>query len=158
MSPPGADVSSGFGSPQRLGDLLEGAGRRLGLPAARETGRLWARWAEVVGGAVAAHAEPTSLRGGVLRVRADSPAWATEIGYLGAAIARRANAVAGADIVVEVRVFTGGRRTGGTFREGPATARGAPPERTHAPSAEDPLEAFARAREAWARRRSGRSH
>lgn len=93
--------------PVRLRDLLSSAGERLGLPAAVETGLLWRRWQEIVGPSIAQHAEPTSLRRGVLRVRADSPAWATEIGYLRDEIVRRANSAIGSAVVSEMRVWTG---------------------------------------------------
>jgi len=144
-----------------MGDLLGGVGKELGLSGAIGTGRLWARWVEVVGAAIADHAEPTSLKDGVLRIRTDSPTWATELGYKGAEIARRANEVAGATIVSEVRVWTG---------PGPIERRAAeggpryptPGEETSEEPADavtsEPLEALGRARAAWARRRArGRS-
>jgi predicted nucleic acid-binding Zn ribbon protein len=139
--------------PLRLKDLLPDATRRLGIPAPEATGRVWARWKEVVGPDVAAHAEPTSLREGVLRIRADSPAWATEIGYLAAEIRSRVNAATGASLVTEIRVWTG-----------PPPARANVPSAGSATAAEeparerpaDPAEALERARRAWANRRSER--
>ncbi|MDQ4024557.1 MAG: DUF721 domain-containing protein [Actinomycetota bacterium] len=138
--------------PRPLKDLLPDATKRLGIPSPEATGRVWARWKEIVGPDVAAHAEPTSLRSGVLRIRADSPAWATEIGYLAADIRSRVNAATGGPLVREVRVWTG-----------------PPPARAHVPSARpdgagsaadepdrerpaDPAEALERARRAWAKR------
>jgi hypothetical protein len=79
---------------------------RIGLHRAVSTGMLWSRWDEIVGPAVAKHAEPTSLRNGVLRVRTYSPVWATEIGYLRAQIQEQANRVLQAPVVEEVRVWT----------------------------------------------------
>ena len=139
--------------PLRLKDLLPDATRRLGIPAPEATGRVWARWKEVVGPDVAAHAEPTSLREGVLRIRADSPAWATEIGYLAAEIRSRVNAATGAPLVSEIRVWTGPPPAqanvpsagSDTAPQGPARERPA-----------DPAEALERARRAWANRRSER--
>ena len=139
-------------SPFRIRDLLGDVGRRVGIPAAVETGMVWSRWSEIVGEAVAGHAEPSSLKGGVLRVRADSPSWATEIGYLGDEIKASVNRTVGVDLVHEVRVWTGagpsraGRRSAATTT--PATGSGAPMAAAPAP---DPRAALERARAAWAR-------
>jgi hypothetical protein len=142
--------------PLRLGALLRAAGERVGLSNAVEAGRLWSGWAEVVGPAVAEHAEPSSLRQGVLRVRTDSPTWATEIGYLAEEIRQRANSWLGSEVVSEVRVWTGPgaiRRATGGGREPdplPGKARATSP-RGDEP---DPQTAFERARGAWARGRA----
>ena len=140
---------------RRLKDLLPAATDRLGIPSPEATGRVWAAWSDIVGPAVAAHAEPTSLRDGVLKIRADSPAWATEIGYLAGEIRARANAVTGRSLVAEVTVWTGPAPRRG---DAPASvARG--PERPSGEAgrepAKDPAEALERARRAWAKRRSG---
>jgi predicted nucleic acid-binding Zn ribbon protein len=137
----------------RIKDLLGDAGRRLGLPAAVETGAIWSRWTEIVGPAVAAHAEPSSLKAGVLRVRADSPAWTTEIGYLKDEIKAAVNRVVGLELVEEVRLWTGPGAIGGTQpgRAGrgtaPMTGSGPVPDG----DVHDPNAAVARARAAWAR-------
>ena len=147
--------------PKRMGDLLGGVGKELGLSGAIGTGRVWARWVEVVGAAIADHAEPTSLKDGVLRIRTDSPTWATELGYKGAEIARRANEVAGATIVSEVRVWTGPgpiERRAAEGRERYPTPGEETSEEVADVLASEPLAALGRARAAWARRRSrGRS-
>ncbi|MFN2490708.1 MAG: DUF721 domain-containing protein [Actinomycetota bacterium] len=137
--------------PTRLADLLNGAGRRLGLGHAVSTGRLWTRWEEVVGAPLAQHAEPSSLRDGVLRVRVDSPAWATEVGYLGEAIKERANAALGRPLVTEVRVWTGPRRRRDEGVATPSAERKPLPLRA---APRDAAEAFERARRAWVQRRS----
>src|SRR5687768_17461367 len=103
----------GEGFPARLRDLLDPVGRRLGMEGAVDTGRLFARWRAIVGEQIGAHAEPTSLRDGVLRVRADSPAWATEIGYLSSELVERINRELGRAVVTEVRVWTGPKKGSG---------------------------------------------
>jgi predicted nucleic acid-binding Zn ribbon protein len=126
------------------------AGKRLGLDHPTEVGALWARWNEIVGPQIALHAEPSSLRAGLLRVRTDSTVWATEISYLGEEIKRRANAALGRDVVVDVRVWTG---PGPLRARAPAAAR--TPSKT-TPAGElpdDPADALERARRAWLRRR-----
>ena len=140
-----------------MGDILGGVGESLGLSGAVGTGRVWARWADIVGGTIAEHAEPTSLKDGVLRIRTDSPAWATELGYRGAQIALRANEVAGGEIVREVRVWTGpGAIRSSMERRKTARDEVAAPSSGGPPA--DPMEALGRARRAWLRRlRGGRS-
>ena len=139
-------------NPQRLKDLLQGAGARLGMGGAVETGLVWSRWIDIVGDTVAAHAEPTSLREGVLRVRTDSPTWATEVGYLGQEIKRAANQVAGKELVAEVRVWTA---PGTIASSGPGPRQVYEPIGRRRPQVgeEDPRTALERAREAWSRRR-----
>lgn len=133
-------------------DLLGEFGDRVGLDGAVETGILWAKWREIVGDSIADHAEPTSLKQGVLRICADSPAWATEIGYLGDKILRSCNAAAGRPVVRAVTVWTGPRKA---KKEEPprAQARQAEPlARAANEAADDPVAALDRARRAWAAR------
>ncbi len=152
--------------PSPLKSLLGSAATRFGLDDALATGSLWKRWAEVVGDDVAAHAQPTSLRGGVLRIRADSPVWAHEIGYLAEEIKRKANQALGRAAVAEVRVWnapagsTPAGRTASGAGARPARPKGgalsASDETAEAPDL-DPQEALQNARQAWlARRREER--
>lgn len=134
--------------PAPIKALLGDVGKRLGVQSALQTGTLWRRWREIVGPEIADHAEPSSLKEGVLRVRADSPAWATEIGYLGPEIARKANAMAGSTLVREVRVWNG---------PPPEVALDLKVERPPEPDIErapkeSPEEALEAAREAWQKR------
>ncbi|MDQ4065532.1 MAG: DUF721 domain-containing protein, partial [Actinomycetota bacterium] len=69
--------------PAPIGDLLRATTDRLGVDDSMHIGTIWRHWNEIVGAAIAAHTEPTSLRNGVLRVRTDASTWATEISYLG---------------------------------------------------------------------------
>ena len=134
--------------PASIKSVLGDVGKRLGVESALQTGTLWRRWREIVGPEIADHAEPTSLKEGVLRVRADSAAWATEIGYLGPEIARRANAMASSNLVREVRVWNG------PPPEIPLDLRvekAPPPDIERAPK-ESPEEALEAAREAWQKR------
>ena len=139
--------------PAPLRGLLGPAAAGYGLDDALSAGTLWKRWVDVVGPDVAAHAEPTSLRDGVLRVRADSPVWAHEIGYLTAEIKKRANQTLGRDAVVEVRVWNapGAPASQSVSTDDAAVAAGssASPEDLD----QDPLSALEKARSAWAARR-----
>lgn len=142
--------------PTRIRDLLDPVGRKFGLDGAVETGRVFARWKETVGAEIAEHAEPTSLKNGVLRVRAESPAWATELGYLAGEISARVNADVGHRLVSEVQVWTGPapKRQARTRSTKEARhARPAPREEAE----QDPLAALTRARRAWLERRRKRA-
>ncbi len=139
------------GLPTRLGNLLGGATENLGVRSPRAAARIWNRWVEIVGPATAAHSEPTSLREGVLRVRVDSPAWATEVGYLAEEIRGRANEAAGQPLVTEVRVWNGPGKMASRL---PVPGSDKAPAEGPRERASDPAEALERARRAWARRRS----
>ncbi|MGH2730341.1 MAG: DciA family protein [Actinomycetota bacterium] len=142
-------MRDGDTDPVRLGALLGGFGKRVGFENPVEAGRIWRGWHEIVGSSVARHAEPTSLRRGVLRVRADSSTWATEIGYLGDEIRRRANEHVGKTVVEEVRVWTGpGTIPAPGYKIEPA------PNVVHKEPPTDPKSALGRAFRAWARRAS----
>lgn len=136
----------------RLRDLLDPVTARFGMEGASAASAIWTRWTDIVGASVAHHAEPTSLRRGVLRVRTDSPAWATEIGYLADDICARANEVAGRVLVREVRVWTSPApiSTRGEPRP-PVTANDADQPPSKQPPT-DPLGALERARRAWRNR------
>jgi predicted nucleic acid-binding Zn ribbon protein len=143
--------------PHRIREALAKVSRRLGLPDPMKAGALWGRWEELVGAEIAGHARPSSLREGVLRVRADSPAWAHELGYLREEIQARVNAGLDHPVVTEVRVYAG--PPGPSTEARPAQRSGAPrdsaPEAQRGPSAA-PEEALARAKQAWLRARRSR--
>ena len=138
--------------PTRIGDVLGPAAQELGIGDAAEAGWLWRRWDEIVGETIGRNARPSSLREGVLRVRASSAAWATEIGYLAAEIRRLVNRAEGRELVKEVKVWTGPPLPE-QARERPAPQAPEVPVEEDRPA--DPIEAFQRAREAWQRRSRG---
>jgi predicted nucleic acid-binding Zn ribbon protein len=70
-----------------LGKLIETSGWESDI-AVRS---LFARWTELVGPEIADHCTPVGFADGVLRVRADSTAWATQLRLLAAAVVRRLN-------------------------------------------------------------------
>lgn len=135
--------------PTRLRDVLDEVAAPMGLARAADAEVVWSRWSEIVGDQIARHAEPTSLRGGVLRVRTSSPAWASELNYLRADIALRANELVGRAAVSEVRIWTA---------PGAVERSAAPPpaERAARPTEvpKDPLEGLRRAHKAWLERRN----
>lgn len=133
--------------PTRLRDLLNPAGRKLGLGDAVDSGRVFERWNGIVGDDIAAHVRPTSLREGVLRVTASSPTWATEISYLAEDLVRRINAAVGRPLVTELKVTAGAFE--GTDRANKRSLK-RPVEVPREAREVDPLKAFEKARRAWA--------
>jgi predicted nucleic acid-binding Zn ribbon protein len=71
------------GGPRSLETSLEAVTRRLGMHDARGLGRLFARWPEIVGPAMAGHVQPLRLDEHSLVVSVDHPAWATQVRRLG---------------------------------------------------------------------------
>jgi predicted nucleic acid-binding Zn ribbon protein len=144
--------------PYGIREALAKLSRRLGLPDPSKAGAVWGRWEELVGAEIAGHARPSSLREGVLRVRADSPAWAHELGYLREEIQARVNAGLDHPVVTEVRVYMG---SPGPSAEGLATRRREVPEgpvpKARPDPPEAPEEALERARRAWLKGRGNRS-
>jgi predicted nucleic acid-binding Zn ribbon protein len=84
---------------------------RLGLPAPDVLGQVFARWEELVGVDVAAHAVPKTLRDGVLTVAVDHPAWASSLRLLSADLLRRLAAATGEGTVTELVVTVAGSRS-----------------------------------------------
>jgi predicted nucleic acid-binding Zn ribbon protein len=136
--------------PARVGEVLDGLGVRLGLGRSSDVGIIWKRWDQIVGATIARHAEPSSLRDGLLKIRAESPVWAAELAYLAGEIKSRANQLAGRDAVTDVRVWTGP----GVVRATPKVAHDHAPKGSAPAPPADPMEALERAHTAWCRRRS----
>lgn len=96
------------GDPPSFADLLRGrTAERPGWSVRLEGARVHEFWREIAGEQLAAHAEPVRLHGGVLVVRAESTVWATQVRYLSAQLAERANAVLGEGQVTQVTVVSG---------------------------------------------------
>jgi predicted nucleic acid-binding Zn ribbon protein len=64
-----------------------------------------ARWDQIVGADVAAHVRPERYAGGVITVRADSSAWATQVRLLAPQLVRRLNEEIGDGTVTRVDVL-----------------------------------------------------
>lgn len=68
--------------PRPVSDSLDRVTAAMGAPKARLLAEVFAHWEQLVGSEIAAHAEPRSLRGGVLLLAVDQSAWATQLRYL----------------------------------------------------------------------------
>ena len=95
--------------PRPLDDSLGVVARHLGAPPPQALARVFERWGELVGPALAAHTRPVSLARGTLVVAVDQPGWAAQLGWLEADLLRRFTEQLGADVVtaLTVRVHPG---------------------------------------------------
>jgi predicted nucleic acid-binding Zn ribbon protein len=93
--------------PRPISDLLRTLVAGRGWSEHMSFGRLRDEWASVVGSDVAARSTPVGLSGGVLSIRADGAAWATELTLLARSIAEKADGHLGGGVVREVRVSGG---------------------------------------------------
>lgn len=90
--------------PVRIGAVLRSLAGIRGWSERLALGRLRGAWGRVVGDALAAHSEPVRLAGGVLTVRADPGAWASELALLAGQVSGRADTYLGGGLVREVKV------------------------------------------------------
>jgi predicted nucleic acid-binding Zn ribbon protein len=91
-------------------------------------GHVFGRWARIVGEDVAEHATPVSLDNGVLTVRADSTAWATQLRLLHSQLLAKIAAGVGGGVVTKLKV-TGPAAP--SWRYGPRHVRGRGPRDTY---------------------------
>jgi predicted nucleic acid-binding Zn ribbon protein len=87
-----------------VSESLDRVTRGIGAPKATVLTTVFARWEEVVGPEIAAHAEPRSLREGVLVIAVDQPAWATQLRFLGTELLARVREATGCSDVAEIHV------------------------------------------------------
>ena len=90
--------------PVRLGDAIAKVGKELGVPAPDALSALSARWSDIVGPMVAAHATVRSVRDGECTIEVDGPVWATQLRYGANEVLERANALCSGLELGSVRV------------------------------------------------------
>jgi len=114
--------------PTALSGELARIARRPGWGERLGSVRVWTAWEGMVGPELAEHCEPVRLAGRVLVVRAESPAWATQLRYLSGQLIERAEVALGPGSVREVRVTVGSLegRTGAPARGSGAEDGGRP--------------------------------
>ncbi len=77
---PGSSAPFAAGrDPHGLGEVIDGLASRMGWTSPLARSELLASWADLVGRETAEHSEPVSIEEGVLAVRCDSTAWATQL-------------------------------------------------------------------------------
>lgn len=93
-----------------------------------EVAGVTARWRDVVGDAIADHCSEVAFEAGIVRVRASSTAWATQLGTMAGHIRQLLNEAIGAEAVTEVRIVG---PTGRSWVKGHRTVRGRGPRDTY---------------------------
>jgi predicted nucleic acid-binding Zn ribbon protein len=77
---PGSSSPVGSGrDPEGLGSVVDALTSRLGWNSPLAQSELLASWSEVAGAETAEHSAPVGIEDGVLTVRCDSTAWATQL-------------------------------------------------------------------------------
>lgn len=100
MSGPGDDPRD----PKRVGSVLDSYITDRGWEVGVSIHTLLARWEDVVGEVVASHSSPETYEAGVVVVRTDSTAWATQLRTIAPQIVAKLNAAVGDGSVTRVEV------------------------------------------------------
>ena len=90
--------------PALLGDQMDRLLVDRGWKVDVAVGSVMGRWGAIVGADVAGHCIPLTFSDGVLTVRADSTAWATQLRLMSSSILGRLETEVGKDAVTELRV------------------------------------------------------
>jgi predicted nucleic acid-binding Zn ribbon protein len=129
---PAPDRRSGAGAdsrdPQLVGSLVDGLVSERGWETQVAVGGVEGRWDLVVGAEVAAHCWPEGYHEGVLTVRAESTAWATQVRLLAPTLVARLNADLGDGTVTRVTVLG---PDGPSWRKGKLRVKGRGPRDTY---------------------------
>ena len=116
--------------PDRVADALRQVVQRIDPERRLAAYRVWTFWRDEVGPAVAARAEPSSFRDGVLSVRVSGAAWMQELQFMKEELRERLNARLGADVIRDIYFVSG---------PPPRAAQAAAPVKESAPPTEEPI-------------------
>lgn len=78
--------------PKGLGDVVNSLTSQLGWDSTLAQSELLTKWDEIAGSETAAHSEPIGIERGVLSVRCESTAWATQLRLMRVEIMNRISA------------------------------------------------------------------
>jgi predicted nucleic acid-binding Zn ribbon protein len=94
-------------APVPVGAAVERVLRHLGAPKADTLGQVFGEWEQMVGAQIAAHAEPVEIVAGRLVVRAEDPAWGSQLRWLEQDLVARLNDSLGPGVVTSIEVRVG---------------------------------------------------
>ncbi|WP_050066808.1 MULTISPECIES: DUF721 family protein [unclassified Rhodococcus (in: high G+C Gram-positive bacteria)] len=114
--------------PQPFGALANAVAKSRGWSSRVSEGTVFGRWPQVVGEDISAHAEPVSLKDGVLSVSAESTAWATQLRLMQSQLLAKIAAAVGDGVVTSLRI-TG--PTAPSWRKGDRHVKGRGPRDTY---------------------------
>ncbi|MDR7294551.1 DUF721 domain-containing protein [Pseudoglutamicibacter albus] len=115
------DPDAGGRDPVGLGELLERMMRSRGWAEPVAVGSVLARWPEIVGPQVAAHAVAESFEDSVVVVRCSSTAWATNLQLMQHDLLKRLDAAVGHGVVTRIKALG---PAAPSWRKGPRSAPG----------------------------------
>lgn len=107
--------------PTTFADAISGLVDERAWSGEVNIGALFGTWAEMVGEEVAGHVKPVSCVDGELVLRADSTAWAIQVGFLVGDFKARIDTQIGAGIVQTITVHG---PTAPSWKKGPRSVRG----------------------------------
>ena len=114
--------------PRPLADAIDGLTSQLGWTAPLSQHEVLASWAEVAGEETARHSEAIAIDNGVLQVRCESTAWATQLRLMAPTILAKLHAQVGGNVVTRLRVVG---PTAPSWKKGPRSVRGRGPRDTY---------------------------
>lgn len=124
----GSEPFSPGRDPKPLGDTLTSLSSQLGWSGPLSQHELIASWGDIVGADTARHSEPIGIEGGLLRVRCESTAWATQLRLMRNDLVSRINEMYPAAGVETIR-FQGPDAP--TWKRGPRSIPGRGPRDTY---------------------------
>jgi predicted nucleic acid-binding Zn ribbon protein len=127
VSASGHDSGDGR-DPSLLGDEMDRLLLDRGWTVDVAVGSVMGRWPAIVGTDVAEHCTPVTFNDGVLTVRADSTAWATQLRLMSSSILGRLETEVGKDAVTEIQVHG---PSAPSWTRGPRKATGPGPRDTY---------------------------
>jgi len=112
---------SGGRDPRTVAEALDSLVGQLAWAPGVTAGTIQARWGELFGDEVASHTQYVSFDAGVLTMRADSTAWATNLRWAVPTMLRTLGEALGDGVVVQIEVQGPG---GPGFGRGPRSVKG----------------------------------
>jgi predicted nucleic acid-binding Zn ribbon protein len=100
-------VRKAMDKPAPLGRILQKALRASKIDVNLDLHRLWGRWAELVGPAIAQNARPAAIKGKLLLVHVSSAPWMQQLHYLKGDLTEKLNSALGKDSIKEIRFKVG---------------------------------------------------
>ncbi|BCO33570.1 hypothetical protein BMW24_018730 [Mycobacterium heckeshornense] len=114
--------------PQPLGAVARELAKQRGWSARVAEGTVLGQWASVVGHQIADHATPTGLNDGVLKIAAESTAWATQLRIMQAQLLAKIAAAVGDGVVTSLKISG---PAAPSWRKGPLHIAGRGPRDTY---------------------------
>ncbi|BBU20214.1 DUF721 family protein [Mycobacterium xenopi] len=114
--------------PQPLGIAARELAKKRGWSARVAEGTVLGQWASVVGHQIADHATPTGLSDGVLKISAESTAWATQLRIMQAQLLAKIAAAVGDGVVTSLKISG---PAAPSWRKGPLHIAGRGPRDTY---------------------------